>query len=315
MPKSILFITDPYKTLDHQNDTSLRLIEEFKNEGAKVYWSTLSQIQLNCGQLQIDALEYFNKKNAPHAWQQGEWRRYSAKDFFQIHFRVDPPINESYISALQLLHGHSLKKAVINSPEFILMNSEKTAADTLGLGTLTPKTWIVYEASQLQSILKNQKQVVLKPLYSAQSKGVALVQGSHFSKTYHQLSKNQTLPVLAQEYLHSVKSRGETRLWFVDGQLLGWCQKLPKKGQFKIDMDHGGTLAAVKLSTEQKSVSKKIGRSLKKYKIRLAAVDVIQSSRGSLITDLNFTSPGLLKQIEFLMGVNLAKIIAQKLLR
>ncbi len=69
-------------------------------------------------------------------------------------------------------------------------------------------------------------------------------------------------------------------------------------------------MQAVGLKTKEKNAARRIGLHLKKRKIRLAAVDLIDG----LITDFNFTSPGLVTQIESATGVPLARKIIQALI-
>jgi hypothetical protein len=74
-------------------------------------------------------------------------------------------------------------------------------------------------------------------------------------------------------------------------------------------MDQGGRVIATSLSKQELHAATIIGQSLKKRKIRLAAVDLIEG----LVTDANFTSPGLLLQMEQIANQNLAEIILKSL--
>jgi glutathione synthase/RimK-type ligase-like ATP-grasp enzyme len=115
---------------------------------------------------------------------------------------------------------------------------------------------------------------------------------------------------MLQRFLAGIRN-GEQRLWFLDGKLLAAACKRPKAGEFKIDMDRGGTVATTKLSAREKKAALKIGKHLRARGIRLAAVDLIEG----YVTDFNFTSPGLLVQMEALLGENLAKPVIRALLK
>ena len=308
MLKKILFVTDPWKTLDHANDTTLRMMHEFDSKGALVFWCDLSCLVRTPSEVLVRVQRYKNgRRRTAH--------RLRPSVFSQIHYRVDPPIESSYIAGLQTLAESAKPGSIVNPPELLLMHSEKTLASILGLGHLAPKTWVLSTASELAPLFRQNRTLVIKPLYSAQSKGVHLLNQKNHLKIFKQISQNETRAVVIQEFLPLVQKNGETRLWFVDGNLIGYCQKHAKNGDFKIDMDHGGSASAVTLNQLQKKTATQIGRALRKYRIRLAAVDLIQKKSSYVITDFNITSPGLLTTIEKIMGENLAAIIAQTLLR
>ena len=74
-------------------------------------------------------------------------------------------------------------------------------------------------------------------------------------------------------------------------------------------MDRGSELKTARLSSRERSIATKIGTHLKKRQIRLAAVDLIEG----MVTDFNFTSPGLIPQMESVLGENLARIVVKAL--
>ena len=117
-----------------------------------------------------------------------------------------------------------------------------------------------------------------------------------------------TQPILLQKYQPEI-SRGEVRLWFLDGMLLAQARKLPLPHDFRVNIDRGSRLVATLLTAREKKVAAKLARHLRSRGIRLAAVDLI----GGLVTDFNFTSPGLLVQMEQITGKNLAGQIIQSL--
>jgi glutathione synthase/RimK-type ligase-like ATP-grasp enzyme len=76
-------------------------------------------------------------------------------------------------------------------------------------------------------------------------------------------------------------------------------------------MDRGSQLAVHSLSSKETTIAEKTSRELKNRKIRLAAVDLIDD----WITDFNFTSPGLIPQMEALLSINLARPVIEALTR
>jgi glutathione synthase/RimK-type ligase-like ATP-grasp enzyme len=75
-------------------------------------------------------------------------------------------------------------------------------------------------------------------------------------------------------------------------------------------MDAGGFLERYSLNPVEQKIANAVGLHLQKRKVKIAAVDLI----GGYITDFNFTSPGLLRQIEQLYCENLAEPVVRSLL-
>jgi glutathione synthase/RimK-type ligase-like ATP-grasp enzyme len=87
------------------------------------------------------------------------------------------------------------------------------------------------------------------------------------------------------------------------GQFIQAAQKIPKTGQAIINMDQGGTLQPYTLQPQDQPVIQALETYCQHHQIQLAAIDLIQGK----ITDLNYTSPGLLVAMEALYQQNLAQ--------
>jgi glutathione synthase len=201
-------------------------------------------------------------------------------------------------------------RRLVNPAQALVLFSEKTFAAEIP--ELFPDTCVSSEKAVLEDFVNSRGMAVLKPLHLAQSKGVTRVESSNAGLLHRELalaSEGFTRPILLQEYLPEVAQKGETRLWFVDGELLAAVQKVPARGEFVIDMDRGGSLAKATLTRADREGARKIGSLLRKHRIRLAAVDWIAGK----ITDFNITSPGLIVAMEKLLQRDLASLIVRRL--
>ena len=306
--KRFLWITDPWSTLDHKNDTTLRLAEESIREGHQSYWCDYKSIYLDSTGTHLSARPVMRGSKL------GKLELYSPLFFDFIHYRVDPPVDLNYLSPLKLLNleieksNEKTKTQVVNSATLLQNANEKLESQLIP--DLAPRTVVSSSLKVLEAFGKSEKKVILKPLHDAQSRGIELLQWTSPSeikrskKLIHSATSNFKTPILLQEYLPGIKE-GEVRLWFVDGELIGFVRKHPLPKTFKVDIDRGSMVTATSLSTREKRVVLKIGKHLKKKKIRMAAVDLIDEK----VTDLNFTSPGLIVQMEKVLKTNLAKRI------
>lgn len=321
-PHSFLWITDPWNTLDHAKDTTLRLIEESLKLGHDNFWCDVHSIRLETRDVLLTARKVkkvFTGRGAD-AFRFETAQDVSPLEFDSLHYRVDPPIDLAYLHPLQLLllairigkKKGAVQSKIINPPSYLALANEKTEAALLA--DLMPRTLVSSEWKRLEAFGRKEKRTVVKPLHQAQSKGIALLEWplkktpiAHH-KVLEVLTENFTKPIVLQQYLPGI-SEGEQRLWFVNGKLLAAVRKVPKQGEFKIDMDKGGTLARTTLTQAEAKAAHEISRRLKAARIQLAAVDLIEG----LVTDFNFTSPGLIPAMESLLGENLAAEIIEGL--
>ncbi len=319
-----LWITDPWDTLDQPNDTTLRLMTEALKLGIPQSLAPVTQIQTpqitaaagnTLTQSCLHARPLLEKTTT------GEFRFGAARpcpltDFSQIHYRPDPPVDLHYLQPLLLLATGSKKPLPLINPLAVLTGRlEKTEA--FYFPTLLPPSLAAMHWPSLLQFGQTHQTTVLKPLHEAQSKGVERLewrtpqQIQAAKKAIARLSQNFQTPVLLQKFLPGIKD-GETRLWFAGGKFLAACKKLPLENDFRVNLDQGSLLEKHTLSlTEKKRIIPSLERHLQRHGISLAAVDLIEEK----ITDFNFTSPGLIPQMEALLAENLAKIIVKRLLK
>lgn len=307
----LLFVTDPWETLDHERDTTLRLIEEGILSGARCAIAESRSIGLDGGVPYADVEEVTGvaRPRLPGNFVRSLRKWEALAEFDHIFYRADPPVDLAYLLPLQILAAAKKtgkKKPVIHStPESLFFLNEKWAVSELG--NLFPKSLVSASVERLAEFSARLGKVVLKPLYLAQSKGVEIIDTRAFSSAtvrdrFRLATEGERLPVIVQEFLPGI-AVGETRLWYVNGKLLAAVKKIPRSGESIIDMDRGGSLAPAKLSTADRKAEKTLGAFLKRHRILFAAVDLIDGK----VTDFNHTSPGLLVAMEELLGENLAR--------
>jgi glutathione synthase len=316
-PFKFLFVIDPWPTLDHPKDTTLRLAEEAVAQGAEAYVSDLRTIRWDRDCVLLDARQILAvyPGRLEKSFKLSEPQACPPADFESIHYRTDPPVDLHYLHPLQILmmgvEGSGVE--LVNPPELLCTGNEKLEATELA--DLMPATLAASEWEKLQAFGTEEGRTVLKPMHQAQSKGIELLDwqteagGKKARESLQAATENFERPVLLQRYLKGIE-QGEQRLWFVDGKLLACVRKLPMPKDFRVDMDRGSRITPTELNAAERKASKRISAHLLKRGIRLAAVDLIDG----FVTDFNFTSPGLIPQMEGVLGQNLAAPIIQALM-
>lgn len=298
---SFLWITDPWSTLDHSKDTTLRLMQEAIKMGIPTFW-TASDI-LFSGEFPDMVMTADFSNGIPNSFESFRFQPTSLSRFQQIHDRIDPPVDDHYCAILDgLIQRGAREEQILNPPSMLKFQSEKIPPTELM--HFAPKMTIVEkeaDAFQAEILFKSDSEIVSKPLNLAQSVGVMKHPTPQSMEEWNQLCSTLTSgysqKVLIEEYLPQIHD-GETRLWFAGDHFIGALKKYPKKADFRVLIDEGSKVEAHELTDMEKEMAKEIGASLKNHGVLMAAIDLI----GNKICDFNITSPGLLMQLEKVHG-------------
>lgn len=312
--ENLLWVTDPWTTLAHPKDTTLRLAEEAANLGIPTWWSASDWIFRNGDDTWLAAPVQAGPLRTESAFLPDRLEAIPASSFRQIHDRLDPPVNGAYIeTARRLDQARGAGEGLLNPFDLITGHSEKLPLPDLL--HLAPKHVMVRLESDFAAAIefvRDRREFVSKPMNLAQSIGVRRHATPDSDEEIHllieRICSEFSGPVLLQEYLPGV-NRGEIRLWFAMGTFVAALKKHPLPGDFRVLIDAGSKVEACFLSGEQLQNAEEIGASLRKNRIALAAVDLISDR----ISDFNITSPGLLVQLEEVHGRNFAGPIIRAL--
>ena len=311
-----LWMTDPWDTLDHPRDTTLRLVQEALAAGERCWWCDPSGLRLEGGRVVVRCSAV---RGAPAGRESAGWEFEPAADvdasaFDLLLYRVDPPVDRRYLEHLQLLAwaAEACGAEVVNPPDVLTRWGDKLGPPALAAAL--PPTMVSSSWERLREFGRAERRTVLKPLGGAQSRDVQLCafetpeEVERSRREIEALSAGFARPVLLQRFLPEVLD-GEKRLWFVDGELLAHVKKRPRAGTFVIDMDKGAACMACDLTPGENRLASGVGGALRAAGVRLAAVDLIAGQ----VTDWNLTSPGMLPIMERVMDRNLAARVVRAL--
>lgn len=146
--------------------------------------------------------------------------------------------------------------------------------------------------------------VVIKLLEGTQGIGVILAETHQSAKSVIEAFLDIKTNILVQEYIKEAGG-SDVRAFVVDGQIVGAMKRKGADGEFRSNLHRGGNASLIELTKEEKITALKAA---KKLGLAIAGVDMLQSSRGPLVMEVN-SSPGL-EGIEGATGVDIAgKII------
>jgi ribosomal protein S6--L-glutamate ligase len=130
--------------------------------------------------------------------------------------------------------------------------------------------------------------VIIKLLEGTQGLGVVLAENKKAATSVLEAFNGLKARVIVQEFIKEAGG-ADIRAFVVDGKVVGAMKRQGKQGEFRSNLHRGGTAELIHLSPEEEETAVKAAKALK---LGVAGVDMLQSSRGPLILEVN-SSPGL----------------------
>jgi glutathione synthase len=222
-----------------------------------------------------------------------------------ILIRQDPPFNLEYISTTYILDQIKHKVKIINDPTSIRNVSEKLYSAKYQ--KFMPDTIFSQNLDEIKSFFKKNKKVIVKPIHSYSGNDIVLMNSFNLKTINNFIKKHDH--IMCQKFLPKI-SKGDKRVFIINGKVVGAISRVPKKGSFLSNMSKGAVPINIKLTKSELKISKLISKDLKKENIFFAGIDFIDQK---LNGDINVTSPTGLKSYYDLSGINLAKLFWKEL--
>ena len=222
-----------------------------------------------------------------------------------ILIRQDPPFNLEYVSTTYILDIIKKKVKIINDPTSIRNISEKLYSAKYK--KFMPDTIFTQNIVEIKKFFKSHKKVILKPIHSFSGNDIYL--RNKFDLKFIKKFIKKHNQIVCQEYLVKI-SKGDKRVFLINGKVVGVISRIPKKGSFLSNMSKGAKPNNTKLTKIEKKISDLVAKDLKKENIFFAGIDFIDQK---LNGDINVTSPTGLKTFYDLSKVNLAKTFWKEL--
>lgn len=177
------------------------------------------------------------------------------------------------------------------------------ARDGIGM----PKTAFASSPKNIDMLLQRVGgvPVVIKLLEGTQGIGVILAETHKSAKSVVEAFMKIKANILIQEFIKEAEG-ADIRAFVVDGEVVGAIKRQGLPGEFRSNLHRGGTATLVELTEEERVTAIK---SAKKLDLAIAGIDMLRSSRGPLVMEVN-ASPGL-EGIETATGIDVAQKIIE----
>ena len=146
---------------------------------------------------------------------------------------------------------------------------------------------------------------VIKLIEGTQGKGVILADTHKAAESVIDGFRQMKAHFLVQEFIKESNGQ-DIRAFVVGDRVVASMMRTAKAGEFRSNLHRGGTAKPVNISPEEATMAVNAAKALG---LNVAGVDLLRSSRGPLILEVN-SSPGL-QGIETSTGLDIASMIIE----
>lgn len=204
--------------------------------------------------------------------------------------RIRPSI--TYYGCALIRQFEAMKVFTLNSAAAITQSRDKLFSLQLLLqsGVDIPTTGFANSPLDTNDLIKivGGSPLIIKLLEGTQGKGVVLAETKKAAESVINAFKSLNANILVQEFIKEANGK-DLRLFVVDGKVVAAMQREAAPGEFRANIHMGGTASVVKVTAAEKKVAIKAAKAMD---LKVAGVDIIRSSKGPLLLEVN-SSPGL----------------------
>ena len=186
----------------------------------------------------------------------------------------------------------AMKVYCLNSASAITQSRDKLFSLQLLLrnGVDIPTTGFANSPLDTDNLIKmvGGPPLIVKLLEGTQGKGVVLAETKKAAESVINAFKSLNANILVQEFIKEANGK-DLRLFVVDGKVVASMQREAAPGEFRANIHMGGTASVIKPTADEKRIALKAAKAMD---LRVAGVDIIRSSKGPLLLEVN-SSPGL----------------------
>ncbi len=153
-----------------------------------------------------------------------------------------------------------------------------------------PKTVFTNYSRDVEEIIEHVggAPLIIKLLEGTQGLGVVLAETKNAAESVIEAFNGLQARVIVQEFIKEAKG-ADIRAFIVDGQVVGAMKRQGKEGEFRSNLHRGGSATVIQLTDDEENAAIKAAKAMG---LGVAGVDMLQSTRGPLILEVN-SSPGL----------------------
>ena len=296
-------VMDPIGTINTRKDSTFAMLLEVQARGWEIRYMETQDLFLRDGEV-YGHMRGLRLRDDPRDWfelEPPERRPLAALDV--ILMRKDPPFNMEYIYTTYLLElAEARGTLVVNRPQALRDANEKLFA--AHFPQCLPPTLVSRRAGELRDFLKEQREIVLKPLDGMGGASIFRLheQDPNVSVVIETLTHYGSRFIMAQRFLPEIRD-GDKRVLVIDGEAVPHAlARIPARGEFRGNLAAGGSGVGVDLSERDRWIVAQVAPTLKARGLLFVGLDII----GDYLTEINVTSPTCIRELDALYGINIS---------
>ena len=309
-------VMDPPSAIHYKKDSTLAMLWEAKRRGWEIFYIEQKDLFLKDHEVFAEAKKIDVFKDPLKWFEVIDEKRIALSELNVILMRKDPPFDMEYIYTTYLLeHAEKNGAFILNKPQSLRDANEKLL--TTWFPDCCPPTLVTRDMQLMQQFLKEQKDIVCKPL---DAMGGAMVfrlcfPDENASVVFETLTQYGTKMAMAQRYIPEIK-QGDKRILMINGEPVPHAlARIPLEGELRGNLAAGGRGIAEPLTKRDYFICQKVGPLLREKGLYFVGLDVI----GDYLTEINVTSPTCIRELDEQVGLTISEqlfdVIEQYLLK
>lgn len=288
----LLWLTDAWERLDPPRDTSLQLAER-SAKLADAWWAPATSIQVTNDGAAVTGCrvdEVRARRGRPR-------EVLPLEAFTHLLFRVDPPVDGTYLELLRLTSAGGHGRRILNPPHVLASFAERWAT---GFSDLYPRSIATSHLPAFLEFCERGGDVLLKTMADCNGRRIRVLEEQGTARrraAFLRATRDGRQPVLAQQLVRG----DECRAWFVNGRAVVTLARRRAGGLRAFGSSHRDVLHGSWKPEQAGELVEEVGRRLGAAHVWFAAADIV----GGRLVDLNVTSPGLVREAEEAGGADL----------
>ncbi len=302
-----LFITDPLATIDVASDTSSLLMMTGLDLGQEIWLATPEDLLQKKEGLFASAMKVKSVSDETGYELDAAEDLMILDGFDVVWLRKDPPFDTKYILHLALFDQLvDTKILFVNQPSSVRELNEKLSI--FWFPEYAPETIVTGTLSKVKEFWQQHGDIVVKSLIGFGGDSVERIENWEDSETdvTTMLANGY---IMAQPFLPEVYD-GDLRVYLVNGKIIGSLLRVPQTS-FRGNLHAGGRADVGKPNAKQEKIALEVAQFLKSKGVFFAGIDFV----GDYLTEINVTSPGVIREANAVSGMRLDKIIWNEILQ
>jgi glutathione synthase len=297
----LLFVLDPLEVLILETETSLLMMREAARRGHANHVAYVRDLYLRDREARALARPISIDEAVRPYWRFGPPADRPLASFDIVLMRKDPPVDATYHAALTILEPARDQVPIVNDPAGLRTSNEKLLPLEIP-GASVPSV-VTADPEVIAAFVREHEEVVVKPLNEFSGRGItrlSIRDSALDADAVGALAAHHGQHVLVQRFLPEVE-RGDKRVFVLDGEAIGWVNRVPRPGSFRANIHQGAQVEPTELTDRERELIAAARPILAERGLAMAGFDFI----GGWLTEINVTSPSAVRQINQVMGTRL----------